>query len=130
MDDREYWTRKRDEAERELDAAKGRTAINAASKRLQRARAELARLDAEPAERSTPRAATGTRTIQLRASWASGSAARLPTNASTSTSAWTAGRPSTSGTSDRSCTTSEVGTSGCRRTERATLDRATLYASS
>lgn len=45
MDERDYWTRKRDEAERELDAAKGRTALNAAAKKLQLPSAELKRLD-------------------------------------------------------------------------------------
>jgi hypothetical protein len=51
MTEREWWTRKRDEAQRELDAAKGRTAINAAAQRLQHARAELMRLDQEQAKR-------------------------------------------------------------------------------
>lgn len=43
--DRAYWQRQLEEAERELDAAKGRVALNAAAKKLQRARAELKRLD-------------------------------------------------------------------------------------
>ena len=38
------------EAERELEAATKRTTVNAAAKKLQRARAELKRLEAEPAE--------------------------------------------------------------------------------
>ena len=49
--DREYWTKELREAERELDAAIGRTALNAAARKLQRARAELKRLEAEPAKR-------------------------------------------------------------------------------
>jgi hypothetical protein len=43
--DRDYWTKELAEAERELDAAKGRLALNAAASRLQRARAELKRLE-------------------------------------------------------------------------------------
>ena len=39
-----------EEAERELDAARGRTALNAAAQKLQQARAELKRLDAEEAD--------------------------------------------------------------------------------
>jgi hypothetical protein len=45
MDDRAYWTKRLEEAERELEAAKGRTALNAASKKLQMARRELKQLD-------------------------------------------------------------------------------------
>ena len=44
---REYWTKELQEAERELDAAKGRTALNVGARKLQRARAELKRLEAE-----------------------------------------------------------------------------------
>ena len=50
--DREYWTKELLEAERKLDAARGRTALNVAARKLQRARAELKRLEAEPANRS------------------------------------------------------------------------------
>ena len=53
--DREYWTKQLQEAERELDAAIGRTALNAAARKLQRARAELKRLEAEPANRPKQR---------------------------------------------------------------------------
>lgn len=45
--DRAYWMKVLQEAERELNAARGRTAINAAARRLQRARAELKRLEVE-----------------------------------------------------------------------------------
>jgi hypothetical protein len=41
MDRRERLTKAVEEAERELDAAKTLTALNAAAKKLQRARAEL-----------------------------------------------------------------------------------------
>jgi hypothetical protein len=44
--DRAYWTKTLREAERELEAATTRTAVNAAAKELQRARAELKALDA------------------------------------------------------------------------------------
>jgi hypothetical protein len=50
MDDREYWTKQLREAERELDAATRRSDVNAAAKRLQRAKGQLKRLDAEAAE--------------------------------------------------------------------------------
>jgi hypothetical protein len=39
--DHAYWTKALQEAERELEAATTRTAVNAAAKKLQRARAEL-----------------------------------------------------------------------------------------
>jgi hypothetical protein len=51
---RAHWTKQLEEAERELDAARTLTALNAAAKKLQRARAELKAL-AEPAERSKRR---------------------------------------------------------------------------
>jgi hypothetical protein len=51
MDAREYWTRQLREAEAELEAATRRSDVNAAAARLQRARAELKRLEAEAAER-------------------------------------------------------------------------------
>jgi hypothetical protein len=57
--DRAYWQLQLEEAERELDAAKGRTAINRASKHLQEARRELKRLDEEAVKR--PKGATATR---------------------------------------------------------------------
>jgi hypothetical protein len=40
------------EAEQELDAARTRTAVNAAPARLQRAKTELKRLEVEPAKRA------------------------------------------------------------------------------
>jgi len=48
---RERLTKAVEQAERELDAATTRTTINAAAAKLQRARAELKRLDAAPSER-------------------------------------------------------------------------------
>jgi hypothetical protein len=42
-----YWQKVLYEAERELDAATTRTALNAASKKLMRAKAELKRFEAE-----------------------------------------------------------------------------------
>jgi hypothetical protein len=51
--DRDYWQKQLREAEAELDAAKTRTALNAAAKRLQLARAELKRLEAK-AEKAKP----------------------------------------------------------------------------
>jgi hypothetical protein len=51
MDERDYWTRELRETERELDAATRRSDVNAAAKRLQRAKAQLKRLEAEAAER-------------------------------------------------------------------------------
>jgi hypothetical protein len=53
MDDREYWTRKLREAEDELDAATRRSDVNAAASKLQRAKAELKRL--EPQETGRPK---------------------------------------------------------------------------
>lgn len=62
MDDRAYWTRALREAERELDAAKGRTAVSAAARKLQRARAELKRLEElEPSKEPKPRVTTRAR---------------------------------------------------------------------
>jgi hypothetical protein len=51
MDDRDYWAKELREAEAELEAATRRSEVNAAAARLQRAKAELKRLDAEKAER-------------------------------------------------------------------------------
>jgi hypothetical protein len=45
MDDRAYWTKQLREAEAELAAAKRRYELNAAAKKLQRAKAELKRLE-------------------------------------------------------------------------------------
>jgi hypothetical protein len=43
--DREYWTKALNEAERELEAATTRTALNAAAKKLMRARQQLKLLE-------------------------------------------------------------------------------------
>jgi multidrug efflux pump subunit AcrA (membrane-fusion protein) len=51
MDDREYWTKQLREAEAELDAATRRSDVDAAAKRLQRAKAELKALEAGSAKR-------------------------------------------------------------------------------
>ena len=45
MDDLAYWTKKLQEAERELEAARTRTAVNAAAKKLHLAKSELRRLE-------------------------------------------------------------------------------------
>jgi len=62
MDWRVFWTRKLEEAGRELDTARGRTAINAASKKLQEARRELKRLDEQERKAKPKRRATSSRT--------------------------------------------------------------------
>jgi hypothetical protein len=49
--DRAYWQKVLREAEAELEAAKMPSAVNAAAKRLQRAKAELKALEGAPAER-------------------------------------------------------------------------------
>jgi hypothetical protein len=54
MDDRAYWTMKLREAEAELKAARTRSAVNAAAKKLDLAKAELRRL-----ERTATRQASG-----------------------------------------------------------------------
>jgi hypothetical protein len=59
--DRDYWTKELREAEAELAAAKRRTELNAAAKRLQRAKTELKRLEAEAAERPKRRPNRGSR---------------------------------------------------------------------
>jgi hypothetical protein len=51
MNECERLTKAVENAERELDAAKTLTTLNAAAKKLQRARAELKVLEAEAAER-------------------------------------------------------------------------------
>jgi hypothetical protein len=49
--DRKYWLKELQQAEQELQAAARLSEVNAAARKLQRARAELRRLDAEPDER-------------------------------------------------------------------------------
>jgi hypothetical protein len=49
MSDRDYWTKMLKTAESELDAARTRTALSAAAKKLMRAKAELKRLEGMPA---------------------------------------------------------------------------------
>jgi hypothetical protein len=58
MTDREYWTKKLQEAERELDAATTRTAVNAAAKRVMLAKRELKRLEQKPTRRASGAAAS------------------------------------------------------------------------
>jgi hypothetical protein len=48
--DRAYWTKALQEAEAELEAAKTLTAVKAAAKKLQRAKAERKALEDEPAK--------------------------------------------------------------------------------
>jgi hypothetical protein len=54
--DLKFWQKALREAERELDAATTRTALNAAAKKLQRAKAELKQLEAaeRPKRRALP----------------------------------------------------------------------------
>jgi polyhydroxyalkanoate synthesis regulator phasin len=54
MDDRAYWQKELREAEQELDAATRRSDVDAAAKRLRRAKAELKTLEAKQ-KRSTRR---------------------------------------------------------------------------
>lgn len=63
--DRAYWQKQLREAEAELDATKTLTAINAAAKRLQRAKAELKELEAaeRPKRRATRGAGSGERLL-------------------------------------------------------------------
>jgi hypothetical protein len=49
--DRDYWTKALREAERELEDATTRSAVNAAAKKLMQAKAELKALEDMPAER-------------------------------------------------------------------------------
>jgi hypothetical protein len=58
--DQEYWTKQLREAEAELEAAKTLSAVNAAAKKLQRAKAELKALEGEPAT-PKPRATRASR---------------------------------------------------------------------
>jgi hypothetical protein len=59
MDWRAFWTRKLEEAERKLAAARGRTALNAASRKLNEARRELKRLDEQEPAKPTQRPSRG-----------------------------------------------------------------------
>ena len=59
--DRSYWQRKLQEAEAELDAARMRTQVNEAAKKLQRAKAELNRLEIGQAEKPQRRPSRGSR---------------------------------------------------------------------
>jgi hypothetical protein len=54
MDQHERLTKAIEEAERELDAAKTLTALNAAAKKLQRARSDLKALEAEEKPKRSP----------------------------------------------------------------------------
>jgi hypothetical protein len=56
MDDRQYWTQQLREAEAELEAATRRSDVNAAASKLQRAKAELKRLEAQETGRPKRRA--------------------------------------------------------------------------
>jgi hypothetical protein len=49
--DRAYWQKQLREAEADLESAKTLTAVNAAAKKLQRAKAELEALEVVPAEK-------------------------------------------------------------------------------
>jgi hypothetical protein len=57
--DREYWQKALREAKRELDAATRRSDVDAAAKKLQRAKAALKALEAENAKRPKRRASRG-----------------------------------------------------------------------
>jgi hypothetical protein len=57
--DREYWTKRLREAEAELAAARKRSDVNAAAKKLQRAKAKLKALEDVPAERPKRRPTRG-----------------------------------------------------------------------
>ena len=61
MDDLAYWTEKLRQAERELDAARTRTALGEAARKFQEARAELKRLEIERAERPKRKPSRGSR---------------------------------------------------------------------
>jgi hypothetical protein len=54
MDDRAYWTKELREAEAEFEAATRRSEVDAAAKRLQRAKAELNSLE-DGADAETPK---------------------------------------------------------------------------
>ena len=57
--DRRYWQRKLQVAEAELDAARTRTQVNEAAKKLQYAKAELKRLEIGQAEKPQRRPSCG-----------------------------------------------------------------------
>lgn len=57
--DVKYWTKALCKAEQELEAATTLTAVKAAARKLQRARAELKELEAEPAKPAKRRASRG-----------------------------------------------------------------------
>jgi hypothetical protein len=59
--DREYWQKALREAERELEAATRRSDVDAAAKKLQRAKSELKALEAKPAKRPKRRLGRGSR---------------------------------------------------------------------
>jgi hypothetical protein len=59
--DREYWQKALREAERELEAATWRSDVDAAAKKLQRAKSELKALEAKPAKRPKRRLGRGSR---------------------------------------------------------------------
>jgi hypothetical protein len=59
MDDRDYWTKQLREAEAELEAATRRSDVNAAASKLQRAKAELKRLEAQETGRPQRRPSRG-----------------------------------------------------------------------
>jgi polyhydroxyalkanoate synthesis regulator phasin len=56
MTDVEYWTKQLREAEQELEAATRRSDVNEAASKLQRARAQLKRLEAQETGRPKRRA--------------------------------------------------------------------------
>jgi hypothetical protein len=59
--DRGYWTKKLIEAEAELDAARGKTATDAAARKLMRIRAELKALGPVPAKKPKRQPGRGAR---------------------------------------------------------------------
>jgi hypothetical protein len=59
--DREYWTKKLQQAERELEAARKPSDVKAAASKLQRAKAELRELEAEVGKSDKSRHVTKTR---------------------------------------------------------------------
>jgi hypothetical protein len=59
--DRDFWTKELRETEAELAAAKRRTELNAAAKKLMLAKAQLKRLEAETADRPKRRPSRGSR---------------------------------------------------------------------
>jgi hypothetical protein len=60
--DRKYWTNKLREAEAELDAARGKTATDAAARKPMRIRAELKALGAPPAKKPKRQPSRGSQT--------------------------------------------------------------------